>query len=124
MTSEPTDLGDERTARRLAELDALLRSDPRLRARYHAAVAGVLSCPALEVPLTGPGPDMPVSLRIPASLLEAADALIPVLGEDPEIRAILGGPPPRAAVLRLALVAGLDALRRRYAADSSPGSPG
>jgi hypothetical protein len=62
----------------------------------------------------GSGPDIPTSLRIPQDDLDEADRLIPLLGQDPLIRAVVGGPPSRAAVLRLAIAEGLQALRTKY----------
>jgi hypothetical protein len=107
----PVNLRNQRVSRHITELAALLGSDPTLRSRYDACQRGRLSCPDLEESMS---PDLPVSLRIPASLLADADALIPAIGDDPKVRALLGGPPSRAAVLRLAIVFGLDALRAKY----------
>jgi hypothetical protein len=66
------------------------------------------------------GSDHPVSLRIPEAVLEQADALIPVVAANEEYRAVLGGVPTRAAVLRLAIVKGLAVIR----AEQSTRPPG
>lgn len=103
---------EARIERNLAELRTLLGSDPELRARYDAATMGEIPAPDLEVVMSKP--DQPVSLRIPGELLDQADELIEPISRDPVLRAAAGGPLPRAAVLRLAIAFGLDALRRKY----------
>lgn len=58
--------------------------------------------------------ETPVSIRVHARLLADADALVPMLADDPELATIAGGA-NRSAVMRLALVEGLKVLRRRWA---------
>jgi hypothetical protein len=62
------------------------------------------------------------SIRLAAEDLEAADRLVAALARTPEARA-LGGRWGRSAVLRLAVVAGLDALRRRADELAGDGAP-
>ena len=54
----------------------------------------------------------PTQLRLTHDLLERADALIVVMAEDPEVRAL--GMPTRTAVLRLAIARGLRDLEHQY----------
>lgn len=53
------------------------------------------------------------AVRIPTDLLERADALIPVVRADRDLGSLAAGRVSRAAVVRLALVEGLDVLAAR-----------
>jgi hypothetical protein len=55
---------------------------------------------------------MSIQLRLPASLIEQADALIDVLSRDRDLSA--AGRITRATVLRLAVARGLDDLERTF----------
>jgi hypothetical protein len=55
---------------------------------------------------------MSIQLRLPASLIEQADALIDVLSRDRDLSA--AGRITRATVLRLAVARGLEDLARDY----------
>lgn len=98
----------------LAELRALLGSDPELQARYEAAVRGEI--PGGEV-LTMAVKETPVSLRLPAELIARADALVDPMGEDLTLATVTGGRVTRSTVLRVALLRGLQALERDFDAE-------
>ena len=55
---------------------------------------------------------IPLSLRIPASLVRRADALVRSLAKDPEVVAL--GTPSRSHVIRLAITHGLTLLESKY----------
>ena len=58
----------------------------------------------------------PVALapvKVPVALLDRADALASAVGADRELGTLAAGRVSRAAVVRLALVEGLDVLSRR-----------
>jgi hypothetical protein len=63
----------------------------------------------------------PTQLRLTHDLLERADALIAIMADDPEVRAL--GMPTRTAVLRLAIARGLQALERQYQAPADVAAP-
>jgi len=106
----PDDLREHRRRRNLEELRRLLGSDPVLRARYDDATHGRI--PAPEELLMAK--DAPISLRIPEPILERADGLVPVLGEDAELLMVVGGKVTRSTVLRVALLRGIKALESDY----------
>lgn len=54
-----------------------------------------------------------VPVKLPPELLARADALIAAVGADRELGTLAGGRVSRAAVVRLALLYGLDELERR-----------
>lgn len=66
--------------------------------------------------------DVPVSLRLPADVLERADALVPELTKLPEGAAL--GRASRAAVLRAAIVTGLADMERRAKRQGEAGGTG
>ncbi|MCB9797280.1 MAG: hypothetical protein H6741_31715 [Alphaproteobacteria bacterium] len=57
-------------------------------------------------------PQTQIAIRLPAELIERADALIPTLEGDRELRT--WGRVSRAAVIRLAVLRGLEALEREH----------
>jgi hypothetical protein len=61
-----------------------------------------------------------ISMRLPQELLERADALIPAIEADPELGSF--GRASRAAVLRLALVRGLQQLEEQFGRRKGKGS--
>lgn len=63
--------------------------------------------------MTPPVPDLSMSLRIPVDALSRADRLAERLAADPRVAA-LAGKPSRAAVLRLAIVRGLEVLEAEH----------
>lgn len=96
--------------------------NPRARQSVASATALVLDLYTTAVVREGmpkrrsPKPpahaDALTSIRLPQALLARADALLPVLNNVPSLTAI--APVTRAAVLRLAMVAGMEALETRY----------
>jgi len=58
--------------------------------------------------------ETPVTIRMPADLLAQADELVDALKADPTLAAVTGGRMSRSAVLRLAVVRGLEALKAQY----------
>lgn len=59
--------------------------------------------------------ESPVTLRLPAELLKRLDALVPLVADDSDTATMLGGV-SRSAVLRFAMLEGVKALEKRYAA--------
>lgn len=59
-----------------------------------------------------PKPESPVVLRLPSELVSRAEFLRPMIEKDPELRA--WGRVSRSAVLRLAILKGLEALETQY----------
>jgi hypothetical protein len=109
----PEDIREHRRRRNLEELRSLLGGDPELRARYDAATQGRIPAPeALHMVK-----DTPISLRIPEAMLERADALVPLLGDDPELAMVVGGKVTRSTVLRVALLRGIKALEADFATE-------
>ena len=97
-----------------ARLDRLLADHPELRDRTAAMLAGDLPCPDLEEPMAVTrNPQSPVNIRLPQSLLDRADALVPVAGQAPELATQTTI--TRADVLRLAVLRGLAALEAELA---------
>jgi hypothetical protein len=56
--------------------------------------------------------DFLTSIRLPAAVLDRADVLVAILNRKPSLTAL--GPVTRSAVLRLAMIEGLDVLERRH----------
>lgn len=61
--------------------------------------------------------DRTLSIRVPGSLLERIEAIVPPMSEDPTVIATKGGSAGVgvSAVVRLALLEGLTVLEKRYA---------
>lgn len=115
------DLARERRVRGLVDdLRGMLAADPHLDARTRAMLSGTLPCPALEATMPRDSVnDASVNLRLPTAVLRRVEALQTALVEqDPMLRAV--GNVTQAAVLRLALVWGLDALEAKYPPSDSP----
>ena len=91
--------------RALAELSSALE-DPTIAARTAAYLAGDL--PGMETPMTRN--DVQIVLRLPQTIRDRADALIPALEARPDIAAL--GKVTRSKVIRLALVRGLEILEQ------------
>ncbi len=64
--------------------------------------------------------DMPLNTRVPREDIDRADRLAERLGADPRVGPLFGGRPSRAAILRLAIRRGLDAIEAEYP-DTSTG---
>ena len=96
-----------------AKLAALRESDPeafaRAAQRGAAWLRGELPGPDLEKPMPDTRkPTSPVNLRLPAALLDRADALVSTAGQVAELATVTSV--TRADVLRAAIVRGLAAL--------------
>lgn len=108
--SDLIDLNRERRIRsNLAELRELLATDPRLTERTGAMLAGALPCPDLEDDMTN-DKELPTSMRLPARLIERADALVDKLQDHPQFEAMTRV--TRATVLREALARGIAELEQ------------
>jgi hypothetical protein len=107
--AKPIDLTRARAAE--DRIAARLRQQPELAARTAQFLADNPSVAMMETVMVDPF-EKPTQLRLPRDLLRRAEALVPVLAEDPELRAL--GRMTKTAVLRLALVHGLEALEQRY----------
>src|SRR5919109_437958 len=107
--AKPIDLTRARAAEE--RLAARLRRRPDLAARTARFLADNPSAETMETLMVEPF-EKPTQLRLPRELLERAEALVPVLAEDPEVRAL--GRMTKTAVLRLAVLHGLEALGKRY----------
>jgi hypothetical protein len=104
----PTDLARVRGAEeRLAEH---VRRRPDLAARTAHFLAGNLSVETMETMMVGPF-EKPTQIRLPRDVHERAAALVSRLAEDPELRAL--GRMSKTAVLRLAVLHGLEVLEQR-----------
>lgn len=104
----PTDLARVRGAEeRLAEH---VRRRPDLAARTAHFLAGNLSVETMETMMVGPF-EKPTQIRLPWDVHERAAALVSRLAEDPELRAL--GRMSKTAVLRLAVLHGLEVLEQR-----------
>lgn len=104
----PTDLARVRGAEeRLAEH---VRRRPDLAARTAHFLAGNLSVETMETMMVGPF-EKPTQIRLPRDVHERAAALVSRLEEDPELRAL--GRMSKTAVLRLAVLHGLEVLEQR-----------
>jgi hypothetical protein len=102
------DLARARAAEeRLAER---LRQRPELAERAATFLAGDPSIGTMERLMTEPLEE-PAHLRLPRDVHRRAEALAQLLAEDPELRAV--GRMSKAAVLRLAVVHGLEVLEQR-----------
>jgi hypothetical protein len=106
--AKPIDLARVRAAEeRLAEH---LRQRPDLAARTARFLAGNPSVQTMENLMTEPF-EQPTHLRLPRDVHERAAALVSRLAEDPELRAL--GRMSKTAVLRLAVLHGLEVLEQR-----------
>ena len=114
----PEDIREHRRRRNLEELRSLLGADPELQARYDAATQGLIPAPEALVMAK----DTPISLRIPEAMLDRAEALVPLLADDPELAMVLGGKVTRSTVLRVALLRGIKALEADFATDATDGA--
>jgi hypothetical protein len=104
-----TDLARARAAEeRLAEQ---LRQRPDLAARTARSLSGNPSVETMENLLMEPF-EKPTQLRLPRDVLERAAAPVPHLAENPELRAL--GRLSKTAVLRLAVLHGLEVLEQCY----------
>lgn len=108
---EPVDLSRVRGALALLDIAA---ADPSTRAPT------LTDLETLTAPQPSPEAPMPanpahVPVRIPAALMADVEALMPLLAEVGEIRAL--GRFSQTLVVRLAVVEGLKVLRERYAPD-------
>jgi hypothetical protein len=101
------------TRARAAEerLAARLRQQPDLAARTARLLDGNPSVETMETLMVEPF-EKPTQLRLPREVLARAEALVPILAENPELRAL--GRLSKTAVLRLAVLHGLEVLEQRY----------
>jgi hypothetical protein len=93
-----------------ARLTAHLRQRPELAERTARFLAGDLSIETMERLMSEPLEE-PAHLRLPQEVHRRAEALAQILAEDPELRAL--GRMSKTAVLRLAVVHGLEVLEQR-----------
>jgi hypothetical protein len=107
--AKPIDLTRVRAAEE--RIAARLCQQPELAARTAQFLADNPSVARMETLMVDPF-EKPTQLRLPRDLLERAEALVPVLADDPEVRAL--GRLTKTAVLRLAVLHGLEALEKRY----------
>lgn len=113
MPRSTVDLPRARRAR--DALDALLQNNPALAERTARWARGELPGPTVEDLMGRPKQitEGQVQVRLPGDLLARAEALVPVLtAAVPDLRA--WGPVSRAAVIRVALLRGLDALEAEH----------
>jgi hypothetical protein len=109
----PTDLVRERRIRAtLRSLKEALDRDPELARRTHAALTGRLAAPDLEEQ-TMSNEDQ-VTIRLPKGFLERAERVAKKLAADPAHSTPFRV--SRAAVLRMALLRGVEALEADVAA--------
>jgi hypothetical protein len=99
-------------------LAARLRQHPDLAARTAQFLAGDPPVPMMETLMSEPF-EQPTHLRLPRDVHARAEALVPQLAEDPELRAL--GRMSKAAVLRLAVLHGLEVLEQRAQRRSKKG---
>jgi hypothetical protein len=122
MARRPVDLA--RVRRAMAGLDALAVAHPELIDReaagedngagWEATLRDLDDLDDSEDPdEEDPMPTEGIPVRVPPELLDRCAALVPALAEVPELRAA-AGKMNRAAVLRLALLRGLDAMEAEY----------
>ena len=117
MAEKPIDLARKRRIRALyKELKDLVDADPSLRERTEAILNGELSCAELEEDIMGEKRsrmmESQISLRLPKSLLERLEALVPHLEGDPSMGA--WGKPTRSVMIRMAIMKGIEALEDQY----------
>jgi hypothetical protein len=106
----PTDLARVRGAEeRLAEH---VRRRPDLAARTAHFLAGNPSVETMETMMVEPF-EKPTQIRLPRDVHERAAALVSRLAEDPELRALGRIRMSKTAVLRLAVLHGLEVLEQR-----------
>jgi hypothetical protein len=104
----PTDLARVRAAEeRLAEH---VRRRPDMATRTAHFLAGNPSVETMETMMVEPF-EKPTQIRLPRDVHERAAALVSQLAEDPELRAL--GRMSKTAVLRLAVLHGLEVLEQR-----------
>ena len=87
-----------------------LRRQPDLAARTARFLADNPSVRTMETLMTEPF-EQPTHLRLPRDVHARAEALVERLAEDPELRAL--GRMSKTAVLRLAVLHGLEVLEQR-----------
>jgi hypothetical protein len=87
-----------------------LRQRPELATRTAQFLAGNPSVETMETLMVEPF-EKPTQLRLSRDVHERAEALVQVLAEDPELRAL--GRMSKTAVLRLAVLHGLEVLEQR-----------
>jgi hypothetical protein len=108
----PTDLPRERRIRAaFATLKQALEGNPALARRTRAVLAGRLPAPDLEGPTMSN--DEQVAIRLSTALLSRSEKLAQRLATDPSHSAYRVS---RSAVLRMALVRGLEVLEAEQAA--------
>ncbi len=96
----------------------ILREHPEVAERTARMLAHEPSTAALEGEMSEPETlEMPTVIKLPKSLLARADALKAKVAGNPEFQAI--GRITRNAILRLAMVRGLEVLEEEYAADQA-----
>jgi hypothetical protein len=93
-----------------ARLAEHLRRRPDLAARTAQFLAGNPSVETMETLMVEPF-EKPTQIRLPRDVHERAAALVQGLAEDPELRAL--GRMSKTAVLRLAVLHGLEVLEQR-----------
>lgn len=64
--------------------------------------------------------DVVLNLRLSSDLVQRADRLVDRLAADPRVAALVGTKPSRSAVLRLAIVRGLEVLEAEHPAPPTP----
>jgi hypothetical protein len=93
-----------------ARLAEHLRQRPDLAVRTAHFLAGNPSVETMETLMVEPF-EKPTRLRLSRDVHERAEALVQMLAEDPEVRAL--GRMSKTAVLRLAVLHGLEVLEQR-----------
>jgi hypothetical protein len=114
----PIDLTRVRAAE--ARLAERLRQHPDLAARTAQFLAGNPPVPTMETLMSEPF-EQPTHLRLPRDVHERAAALVAQLAEDPELRAL--GRMSKTAVLRLAVLHGLEVLEQRVQRQAAKKGP-
>ena len=111
--ARPVDLDAERRRRGLLDELAALLADPALAERTRDNLAGPAAwlSLALEAPL-----DKPKTVRLPLEVLDRLDALAERMSAVPTLAALAGGRLSDSAVLRIAVIRGLDLLEAEYPA--------
>jgi anti-sigma factor RsiW len=106
--ARPIDLARVRAVE--ARLTAHLQQRPELAERTARFLAGDPAIETMERLMTEPLEE-PAHLRLPREVHTRAEALAQLLAEDPELRAL--GRMSKTAVLRLAVLHGLEVLEQR-----------
>ena len=117
----PSDLSRDRIRAALATLEQALAENPELARRSHAVVAGRLPAPELEEQPTRSN-DKQVAIRLSTALLKRAEKLAQKLATDPSHSSVYRV--SRSAVLRRALLRGLEALEAEVSAEQERAAKG